>query len=47
MMTLEPSDLLLTSTPAGVDPLANGDRLEMEIPNLSVLTNPVEAWRGA
>ena len=47
MMTLEPGDLLLTGTPAGVGPLADGDRLEVEIPGLGVLANPVEAWRGA
>lgn len=47
MMTLEPGDLVLTGTPAGVGPLADGDRLEVEIPGLGVLANPVEAWRGA
>ena len=46
MMTLEPGDLLLTGTPAGVGPLADGDRIEVEIPGLGVLANPVEAWRG-
>ena len=47
MMTLEPGDVLLSGTPAGVGPLADGDRLEVEIPGLGVLVNPVEAWRGA
>jgi len=46
MMTLEPGDLLLTGTPAGVGPLAPGDRLEVEIPGLGVLANPVAAWQG-
>jgi 2-keto-4-pentenoate hydratase/2-oxohepta-3-ene-1,7-dioic acid hydratase in catechol pathway len=46
IMTLEPGDVLLTGTPAGVGPLADGDTLEVEIPGLGVLTNPVEAYRG-
>jgi 2-keto-4-pentenoate hydratase/2-oxohepta-3-ene-1,7-dioic acid hydratase in catechol pathway len=46
MMTLEPGDLLLTGTPAGVGPLLDGDRVEVEIPGLGVLANPVAAWRG-
>jgi 2-keto-4-pentenoate hydratase/2-oxohepta-3-ene-1,7-dioic acid hydratase in catechol pathway len=46
MMTLEPGDLLLTGTPAGVSPLADGDRVEVEISGIGVLANPVEAWRG-
>jgi len=43
MMTLEPGDLILTGTPAGVGPLAAGDRLEVEIPGLGTLANPVVA----
>ena len=46
MMTLEPGDLLLTGTPAGVGPLLEGDRVEVEIPGLGVLANPVAAWRS-
>ena len=46
MMTLEPGDLLLTGTPAGVGPLLDGDRVEVEIPGLGVLANPVAALRG-
>ncbi len=46
MMTLEPGDLLLTGTPSGVGPLLEGDRVEVEIPGLGVLANPVAAWRG-
>jgi 2-keto-4-pentenoate hydratase/2-oxohepta-3-ene-1,7-dioic acid hydratase in catechol pathway len=46
MMTLEPGDVVLTGTPAGVGPLADGDLVEVEIPGLGVLANPVEAWRG-
>lgn len=45
MMTLEPGDLVLTGTPAGVGPLADGDRVEVEVAGAGVLSNPVEAWR--
>ncbi len=45
IMTLEPGDLLLTGTPAGVGTLADGDRMEVEVPGVGVLANPVEAWR--
>lgn len=46
MMTLEPGDVVLTGTPAGVAPLADGDLVEVEIPGLGVLANPVEAFRA-
>jgi 2-keto-4-pentenoate hydratase/2-oxohepta-3-ene-1,7-dioic acid hydratase in catechol pathway len=46
-MSLEPGDVVLTGTPAGVGPLADGDRLEVEVVGVGVLDNPVEAWRGA
>jgi 2-keto-4-pentenoate hydratase/2-oxohepta-3-ene-1,7-dioic acid hydratase in catechol pathway len=42
-ITLEPGDLLLTGTPAGVGPLAAGDRVEVAIPGLGVLSNTVAA----
>jgi len=45
MMTLEPGDLMLTGTPEGVGPLADGDHLEVEVSGVGVLGNPVEAWR--
>jgi 2-keto-4-pentenoate hydratase/2-oxohepta-3-ene-1,7-dioic acid hydratase in catechol pathway len=41
MMTLLPGDLILTGTPAGVGPLAPGDRVEVEIENVGVLSNRV------
>jgi 2-keto-4-pentenoate hydratase/2-oxohepta-3-ene-1,7-dioic acid hydratase in catechol pathway len=44
VMTLEPGDLVATGTPAGVGPLAPGDVVEVEIPGVGVLTNPVEAY---
>ncbi len=43
MMTLEPGDLVLTGTPAGVGTLAPGDRVEVEVSGVGVLANPVEA----
>jgi 2-keto-4-pentenoate hydratase/2-oxohepta-3-ene-1,7-dioic acid hydratase in catechol pathway len=43
IMTLEPGDLILTGSPAGVGPLAPGNRLEVEIPGIGVLENPVVA----
>jgi len=42
-MTLEPGDVLLTGTPAGVGPLRAGDRVEVEISGIGVLENPVVA----
>ena len=41
MMTLEPGDLILTGTPAGVGPLAPGDTVEVEIEGIGVLRNRV------
>jgi 2-keto-4-pentenoate hydratase/2-oxohepta-3-ene-1,7-dioic acid hydratase in catechol pathway len=38
-ITLEPGDLILTGTPAGVGPLKAGDRVEVSIPGLGVLAN--------
>lgn len=41
IMTLEPGDLVLTGTPEGVGPLVDGDEVEVEIPGVGVLRNPV------
>lgn len=41
IMTLEPGDLVATGTPAGVGPLAPGDVVEVEIPGVGLLRNPV------
>ncbi len=41
IMTLEPGDLILTGTPAGVSPLVAGDMVEVHIEGLGVLSNPV------
>lgn len=43
VMTLEPGDLLLTGTPAGVSPLKSGDLVEVSIEGLGKLANLVEA----
>jgi 2-keto-4-pentenoate hydratase/2-oxohepta-3-ene-1,7-dioic acid hydratase in catechol pathway len=42
-MTLEPGDLVLTGTPAGVGPVQPGDIMTVEIDGLGVLSNPVIA----
>jgi 2-keto-4-pentenoate hydratase/2-oxohepta-3-ene-1,7-dioic acid hydratase in catechol pathway len=44
VMTLEPGDLIATGTPAGTAPLQHGDVVEVEIPGVGILSNPV---RGA
>jgi len=38
-ITLEPGDLVLMGTPAGVGPLQAGDRVEVALQGLGVLTN--------
>ena len=43
IMTLEPGDLIATGTPAGTAPLADGDVVEVEIPGVGTLKNPVRA----
>jgi 2-keto-4-pentenoate hydratase/2-oxohepta-3-ene-1,7-dioic acid hydratase in catechol pathway len=46
VMTLEPGDLIATGTPAGVGPLQAGDVVEVEIPGVGTLSNPVKAGRA-
>ncbi|MFN8471971.1 MAG: fumarylacetoacetate hydrolase family protein [Anaerolineae bacterium] len=41
VMTLEPGDVILTGTPAGVGPLEAGDVVEVEVDGIGVLRNPV------
>jgi 2-keto-4-pentenoate hydratase/2-oxohepta-3-ene-1,7-dioic acid hydratase in catechol pathway len=41
IMTLEPGDLIATGTPAGVGRLSDGDVVEVEIPGVGLLSNPV------
>lgn len=40
-ITLEPGDLVLTGTPAGVGPLAAGDTVDVSLAGLGVLTNTI------
>jgi 2-keto-4-pentenoate hydratase/2-oxohepta-3-ene-1,7-dioic acid hydratase in catechol pathway len=53
LMTLEPGDVILTGTPAGVGAAASpprwlreGDVVEVEIERIGCLRNPVRARRG-
>ena len=39
--TLEEGDIITTGTPEGVGPLAPGDVVEVEVPGVGVLSNPV------
>jgi len=41
VMTLEPGDVILTGTPAGVGPLQPGDCVEVEVEGIGVLENHV------
>jgi len=44
-MTLEPGDLILTGTPAGVSQLASGDEVTVDVEGVGQLRNPVGADR--
>jgi 2-keto-4-pentenoate hydratase/2-oxohepta-3-ene-1,7-dioic acid hydratase in catechol pathway len=41
IMTLEPGDLVITGTPAGIGTLSSGDEVEVEVVGLSRVRNPV------
>lgn len=43
VMTLEPGDVILTGTPAGVGPLKPGDVVEVDVEGIGVLKNKVAA----
>lgn len=43
IMSLEPGDVVATGTPEGVGPLAPGDVVDVEIPGVGLLSNPVRA----
>ena len=43
IMTLEPGDILMTGTPAGVGPLNAGDVVEVSIEGIGTLRNTVKA----
>jgi 2-keto-4-pentenoate hydratase/2-oxohepta-3-ene-1,7-dioic acid hydratase in catechol pathway len=45
-MTLLPGDVILTGTPSGVGPIYPGDNVEIEVPQVGVLANPVVAEEG-
>ncbi|WP_435156358.1 fumarylacetoacetate hydrolase family protein [Haladaptatus sp. DFWS20] len=40
-LTLEPGDVIITGTPAGVGPLSDGDRVEVEIEGIGTLEHDV------
>ena len=41
VMTLLPGDVILTGTPAGVSPVHPGDKIEVEVEGIGILTNEV------
>ncbi|HYW07553.1 MAG TPA: fumarylacetoacetate hydrolase family protein [Longimicrobium sp.] len=41
VMTLEPGDVIATGTPAGISKLSPGDVVEVEIPGVGKISNPV------
>jgi len=43
IMTLEAGDVIATGTPAGVGPMQPGDRVEVEVEGIGMLSNPVVA----
>lgn len=43
IMTLEPGDVIVTGTPAGIGPLAPGDLVTIRVEGVGELTNPVIA----
>lgn len=45
-MTLEPGDLILTGTPAGVGPLKAGDSVEIAVSGLGILRHSVASSRS-
>ena len=45
--TLEEGDLIATGTPEGVGPLTPGDEVEVEIPGVGIVRNPVVAGTEA
>ena len=41
VMTLDPGDVILTGTPAGIGTLETGDEVEIEIEGIGILRNKV------
>lgn len=46
VMTLEPGDVILTGTPAGIGPLLPGDTVEVTVAGIGSLSNPVVEGTG-
>ena len=46
IMTLEPGDLIVTGTPEGVGPLAEGDDVEVEVSGVGTVRSPVRSFQG-
>lgn len=46
VMTLQPGDVILTGTPAGIGPLLDGDVVEVSVEGIGSLSNPVSAGSG-
>jgi 2-keto-4-pentenoate hydratase/2-oxohepta-3-ene-1,7-dioic acid hydratase in catechol pathway len=46
VMTLEPGDLIATGTPSGIGPLVPYDEVEVSIPGVGSIRNPVRAGSG-
>lgn len=46
VMTLDPGDVIMTGTPAGVGPMQPGDTIEVEVEGIGILTNPVAAEKA-
>ena len=40
IMTLNPGDIIATGTPAGVGPVSPGDRVDVQVEGIGVLSNP-------
>ncbi|MBI5094281.1 MAG: fumarylacetoacetate hydrolase family protein [Candidatus Hydrogenedentes bacterium] len=41
LFTLEPGDIISTGTPEGIGPIRPGDTVEVVVPQIGVLSNPV------
>jgi 2-keto-4-pentenoate hydratase/2-oxohepta-3-ene-1,7-dioic acid hydratase in catechol pathway len=41
-MTLEPGDLIITGTPAGIGPMMPGDEIEIRIEGIGSLKNRIQ-----
>jgi 2-keto-4-pentenoate hydratase/2-oxohepta-3-ene-1,7-dioic acid hydratase in catechol pathway len=43
IMTLYPGDLIITGTPSGIGPMADGDQIAVTIEGIGTLNNSVKA----